>query len=239
MEKDMPVSAKPAFKAAWLDILSRKVLNLSINQVLSFLYLLVAFYHPAFQFATSSMQETLLKAYSDGSAVKLMRDHTVVEYTHSFVDTLLSRTFPFLSYPKLSFPYLSSLVTLSDIEEERKQTLPEEPSFSELVRHQLSDMDIKALFESPTSTPKSEVFDVDFNVDESNVDSQAVAAGSEDEEKVQPPEPEAQGKPSESNLGKKGKKRKECKHRGGCVSTLNLKTGKVEKVCKKCYETSI
>ncbi len=254
MEKDMPVSTKPAFKAAWLEILSRKTQHLSINQVLSFLYMLVAFYHPAFQFATSSMQDMLLKAYSDGSAVKLMRDHTeectvhcimrklfnlvkkpsstkygletLVEYTHSFIDTLLSRTFPFLSYPKLSFPYLSSLVTLSDIEEERKQTLQEEQPFSEPVRHHLSDADILELFESPKTTPKAEVFDVDFNVEESNIDSQAVAAGSS---QVQPP--------SDSTLGIK--KKKECKHSGGCVYTLNLKNGKKEKVCKKCYERII
>ena len=270
MEKDMPVSAKPAFKAAWLDILSRKVLNLSINQVLSFLYMLVAFYHPAFQFATSSMQDTLLKAYSDGSAVKLMRDHTeectvhcimrklfnlskkpsstkygletVVEYTHSFIDTLLSRTFPFLSYPKLSFPYLSSLVTLSDIEEERKQTLPEEPSFSELVRHSLSDMDIKSLFESPTSTPKSEVFDVDFDVDESAIDeSQAVAAGSDSQMSMPSDQPQSDASvpqvQSESTLGKKGINK--CKHSGWCVYTINLKNGNKEKVCRKCYERSI
>jgi hypothetical protein len=252
MEKDMPVSVKPAFKTAWIDILSRKTQHLSINQVLSFLYMLVAFYHPAFQFATSSMQDTLLKAYSDGSAVKLMRDHTeectvhcvmrklfnlvkkpsstkygletLVEYTHSFIDTLLSRSFPFLNYPKLSFPYLSSLVTLSDIEEERKQTLQEEQPFSESVRHQLSDADILEMFESPKTTPKAEVFDVDFNVEES-IDSQAVAAGSD------------QVQQSESTLGIK--KKKECKHSGGCVYTLNLKNGKKEKVCKKCYEKRI
>lgn len=256
MEKDMPVLAKPAFKTAWLDILSRKAQHLSINQVLSFLYMLVAFYHPAFQFATSSMQDTLLKAYSDGSAVKIVRDHseectvhcimrklfnlakkpsstkygleTLVEYTHSFIDTLLSRTFPFLSYPKLSFPYLSSLVTLSDIEEERKQTLPEEPPFGQVVRDNLSDFDIDELFESPKSSPKPDVFDVDFNVEESAME----AAGSGDSA----PQGQSDQPPSDATLGKK---RKVCKHIKGCVNTLNLKNGKVEKVCKKCYETHI
>jgi hypothetical protein len=284
MEKEIPEPAKPAFKLAWTTILSLKVQHLSIHQVLCFLYMLVAFYHPAFQFATPAMQDTLLTAYSDGSAVKLIRDHTdectvhcimrklfnlkskppttkhgietLVEYTHSFVDALLSHTFPFLSYKSISFPYLSSLVTLGDIDEERKQTLPDELPLGEIVRHNLSEMDIQDLFESPSAS--EDVFDVDFpesgDVEQTiapssysqsdtpvaAVDSQsdtpvaAVASGSEPQSEMPSADStESNQVSSEAQLGKKSKK---CAHRSGYVRTIDLKNGKVKEVCKKCYE---
>jgi hypothetical protein len=266
-EKDMPAPAKDAFKRAWLDILSLKVQHLSIHQVLCFLYMLVAFYHPAFQFATGPMQDTLLKAYSDGSAVKLMRDHpdectvhcimrklfnltskppttkhgieTLVEYTHSFVDALVSRTFPFLSYEMVSFPYLSSLVTLVDIDEERKQTLPAESPFGEVVRHSFSELDIKGFFESesPLSTT-DDLFDVDLPDESENPQSSdaGAAVAVAEQPAVVASEPAADGAPA-SALGKKSKK--ECVHKSGYVRTIDLKNGKVKEVCKKCYERRV
>jgi hypothetical protein len=156
---------------------------------------------------------------------------TLVEYTHSFVDALVSRTFPFLSYEMVSFPFLSSLVTLGDIEEERKQTLPAELPFGEIVRHHFSDLDIKGFFESesPLSTT-DDLFDVDFPDESENPQSSdAVAASAA----AEPPATE----PPASALGKKSKK--ECVHKSGYVRTIDLKNGKVKEVCKKCYEKRI
>jgi hypothetical protein len=270
MEKDMPVPAKSAFKRAWLDMLSQKVQHLSIHQVLCFLYMLVAFYHPAFQFATPAMQDTLLKAYSDGSAVKLMRDHTeectvhcimrklfnltrkpptkkhgietLVEYTHSFVDALVSRTFPFLSYEMVSFPYLSSLVTLDDIAQEQKQTLPEELPFGEMVTHSFSDLDRKGFFASSPSE-FDDLFDSDLPEDSAEIeptDASAVAVVAATEPPTDTSSVAAvavDATQPASALGKKVKK--ECPHKRGHVCTIDLETGKVKEVCKKCYEKRV